>query len=42
MVFNCGFNSYFPDASDIKHLVMNLLAICKSSFVKHLLKSFAF
>lgn len=36
----CDFNLHFPDTDNIEHLLMRLVIICISSFVKCLFKSF--
>ena len=41
MVFYCCFNLNFPNDIDVEHLFMCLFAMCTSSSVKCLLRSFA-
>ena len=41
MVSHCDFNLHSLMISDVKHLFIDLFAICMSSLEKHLFKSFA-
>lgn len=41
MVFNCAFDLHVPDANDVEHIFMSLLAVCISALEKHLFISLA-